>query len=65
MRIVYDCSAQTHCQVLSLNNCLEVGPPLHPMLFDILLRNRLKMLCITGDIHPRVDPRDRDALHLL
>ena len=65
MRIVYDCSAKTHCQVLSLNNCLEVGPPLHPMLFDILLRNRLKMLCITGDIHPRVDPRDRDALHLL
>ena len=50
MRKVYDCSAKTHCQVPSLNDCLEVGPPLQPMLFDILLRNRLKILCITGDI---------------
>ena len=70
MRIVYDCSAKTHCQVPSLNDCLEVGPPLQPMLFDILLRNRLKMLCITGDIQKaflqiKVDPRDRDALRLL
>ena len=63
MRKVYDCSAKTHCQVPSLNDCLEVGPPLQPMLFDILLRNRLKMLCITGDIQKaflqiKVDPRD-------
>ena len=50
VRIVYDCSAKTHCQEPSLNDCLEVGPPLQPMLFDILLRNRLKILCITGDI---------------
>lgn len=26
MRIVYDCSAKTDPQVLSLNDCLEVGP---------------------------------------
>ena len=70
MRIVYDCSGKTHCQVPSLNDCLELGPPLQPMLFDILLRNRLKMLCITGDIQKaflqiKVDPRDRDALRLL
>ena len=70
MRIVYDCSAKTHCQVPSLNDCLEIGPPLQPMLFDILHRNRLKMLCITGDIQKaflqiKVDPRDRDALRLL
>ena len=70
MRIVYDCSAKTHCQVPSLDTCLEVGPPLQPMLFDNLLRNRIKMLCIIGDIQKdflqiKVDPRDRDALRLL
>ena len=70
MRIVYDCSAETDPQVPSLNDCLEVGPPLQPLIFDILLRNRLKFLCITGDIQKaflqiKVNPEDRDALRLL
>ena len=43
MRIVYD------SQVPSLNECLKVGPPLQPMIFDILQRNRLWLLCITVD----------------
>ena len=69
MRIVYDCSAKTHCQVPSLNDCLKVGPPLRPMLFD-LLQNCMNMLCITGDIQKaflqiKVDLRDRDAFRLL
>ena len=47
-----------------------MGPPLQPMIFVILLRNRLKFLCITGDIQKaflqiKVDPKDRDALRLL
>ena len=70
MRIVYDCSAKSHSQVPSLNDFLEVGPPLQPMIFDILLRNRLNFLCITGDIQKAflkiiVDPKDQDALRLL
>ena len=70
MRIVYDCSAKSHSQVPSLNDCLEVGPSPQPMIFDILLRNRLNFLCITGDIQKaflqiKVDPKDRDALRLL
>ena len=40
------------------------------MIFDILLRNRLSLLCITGDIQKaflqiKVDPKDRDVLRLL
>ena len=29
VRIVYDCSAKANSQEPSLNDCLEVGPPLH------------------------------------
>ena len=70
MRIVCDCSAKSDSQVPSLNDCLKVGPPLQPMIFDILMRNRLNFLCITGDIQKaflqiKVDPKDRDALRLL
>ena len=50
MRIVYDYSTKAISQVRSLNECLEVGPFLQPTIFDILLRNRLKLLCVTGDI---------------
>ena len=50
MRIVYDRSGKTDPQVLSINDCLEVVAPLQLMIFDILLRNRLKFLCITGEI---------------
>ena len=70
MRMVYDCSAKANSQEPSLNDCLEVGPPLQPVIFDILIRNRLRLLCITGDIQKaflqiKVDPRDRNALRLL
>ena len=70
MRIVYDCSAKQNPQAPSLNDCLEVGPPLQPAIFDILLRNRMKPFCITGDIkkaflHIKISPEDRDALRLL
>ena len=49
MRIVFDFSAKANSRV-SLNDCLEVGPSLQPMIFDILQRNPLRLMCITGDI---------------
>ena len=66
-RIVYDCSFKARQQLPSLNDCLEKSPALQPLLFDILLRNRLKKLCVTGDIEKvfhqiRVHEEDRDAL---
>ena len=69
MRIVYDCSAKANSGV-SLNDCLEVGPHLQPMIFGILQRNRLRLMCITGHIQKaflqiKVDAKDRDALRLL
>ena len=70
MRIVYDCSSKTSQQLPSLNDCLETGPAPQPRLFDILLRNRLKKLCVTGDIEKafhqiRVHEDDRDAQRVL
>ncbi|PFX16088.1 hypothetical protein AWC38_SpisGene19665 [Stylophora pistillata] len=69
-RIVYDYSAKPDSQAQSLDDCLKVGHPLQPMIFAILLRNRLNFLCITDDIQKaflqiKVDPKDRDALRLL
>ena len=37
LRIVYDCSAKESPDKPSLNDCLEIGPSLQPLLFDILL----------------------------
>ena len=49
-RILYDCSARSSKDASSLNDCLEVGPPLQLLLFDILLRNRMRLLCISDYI---------------
>ena len=70
LRIVYDCSAQANSKVPSLNDCLEIGPSLQPLIFDILVRNRMKKYCIIADIKKaflqiRIDDRDRDAQRLL
>ena len=70
MRIVYDCSAKKDLQLPSLNDCLEIGPPLQPMIFDILLRNKMNKYCVTGDIRKaflqiKIEPADKDALRLL
>ncbi|XP_070550021.1 uncharacterized protein [Ptychodera flava] len=70
MRIVYDCSARANVRSPSLNDCLETGPPLQPLLFDIITRNRMRKFCITGDVQKaflqiRVHEQDRDALRVL
>ena len=38
LRIVYDASAQLGRNTPSLNDCLYAGPPLSPLIYDILLR---------------------------
>ena len=70
LRIVYDCSSKESNDVPSLNDCLETGSPLHPKLFDILVRNRFKRFLITGDVQKaflqvRIDERNRDVQRIL
>ena len=53
-----------------MNDCLEAGPSLNPLLFDILLRFREKRVAIVADIEKaflniEVHVKDRDSLRFL
>ena len=70
LRIIYDASAKEGKNGTSLNDCLHVGPPLTPLVFDILLRFRESRIGIVADIEKaflniEVDPQDRDSLRFL
>ena len=70
MRIVYDCSSKTNAKSPCLNDCLQTGPPLQPLLFDIFIRNRFRKFCVSGDIQKAflqiwVHEKDRDAQRIL
>ena len=70
LRIAYDCSAKRNPEQPSLNDCLETGPALQPLLFDIVVRNRMNWYCVTGYIQKaflqiKVDEEDRDAQRTL
>ena len=65
--IVYDVSARANASVPSLNECLEIGPPLQDQLRNMLIRNRFYPVAIAGDLKQaflqiRVRREDRDAL---
>ena len=67
MRIVYDASARAYDSAPSLNDCLEVGPPLQNQLWKVLLRGRFHAVALAGDIRKaflqvRIREQDRDAL---
>ena len=68
IRVVFDASAKSGGP--SLNDCLDAGPSLLPLLYDILLRFRLNKIALTGDIEKaflniRVAPEHRDLLRFL
>ena len=70
LRIVYDASAKEGKHGISLNDCLHVGPPLTPLLFDILERFRENKIGMVTDtekafLNIEVDPHDRDYIRFL
>ena len=50
LRIVYDASAKANEKSPSLTDCLETGPSLQNLLWDVLVRNRLKPIALAGDL---------------
>ena len=68
LRIVFDASAKREGP--SLNDCVYAGPPLSPLLMDIMMRFRCFKVALVGDIEKAflmvgVEERDRDALRFL
>ncbi|XP_028397220.1 uncharacterized protein LOC114521030 [Dendronephthya gigantea] len=68
LRVVYDASAKKTGP--SLNDCLYVGPPLTPLIFNILTRFRIHPVAVTADIEKAflniaIAPEHRDYLRFL
>ena len=67
LRVVYHLSAKSRRESPSLNECLQKGPPLQNILWNILVCNRSKPYDITADIQKaflqtRIQESDSDAL---
>ena len=70
VRIVYDGSAKQSVNTPSLNNCLETGPSLVPMIFDILVHFRCYKIPLVADVQQAfhqicVNREDVDYLRFL
>ena len=70
VHVVYDGSARSVENPLSINDCLLTGPNLIPKLFDTLIRFRWNTIAITADIEKAflmigINHRDRNLLRFL
>ena len=66
-RIVYDASVKSSWNNVSLNYCLETGPPLQNLIWDILVRSRVRPILLCGDLEKafyqiRIREAERDVL---
>lgn len=69
LRVVYDANSKQP-QQSSLNECLEPGPSLIPLIFDLLMRFRLRKIALIGDLEKaflnvEITPDQRDLLRFL
>lgn len=67
LRVVYDASARPERSHSSLDDCWYLGPPMTPLVLDVLLRFRAYPVALTADIEKAflnisVDPEHRDCL---
>ena len=70
LRVVFDTSSKEYKYSKSLNDCLHVGPPLQPMVYDIFIRFQMYPVALLGDIEKaflqiRVSPEDRDVMQFI
>ncbi|KAL9976623.1 hypothetical protein ACROYT_G013945 [Oculina patagonica] len=70
VRMVFDASAKPHPLANSINDCMFTGPPLQPLLWDIMVRARMSTNLLLGDIEKAflqisVKEEDRDSFRFL
>ena len=70
VRMVFDASTKPHHLANSVNDCMHTGPPLQPLLWDILIRARMAPFLLLGDIEKAflqisLREEDRDAFRFL
>ena len=72
VRMVFDASAKPHhlANSVHVNDCMHTGPPLQPLLWDILIRARMAPFLLLGDIEKvflqiSLRGEDRDAFRFL
>ena len=70
VRVVFDASCKGSRNGTSLNDCLHIGPPLTPLILEILLRFRANKVALIADIEKaflniEIDANDRDCLRFL
>ena len=53
VRMVFDASAKPSQLAYSINECMFTGPPLHPLLWDIMVRARMSLNLLLADIQRR------------
>ena len=66
VRMVFDANAKPHLLATSVNECMYKGPPLQPLLWDILIRARMSTHIVLADIQKAllqigVREEDREA----
>ena len=70
VRMVFDASSKPSREAYSINECMNPGPALQPLLWDIMIRSRVAPVCVVGDVMKaflqiEVNPDDRDAFRFL
>ena len=67
LRVVFDASATEDSRSPSLNDCLETGPSLQNLLWNVVTRNRKKPIELAGNkkkafLQVRIRGEDKEAL---
>ena len=70
VRMVFDASAKPHVDANSINECMYTGPPLQPLLWDIMIKARMSTHILLADIQKAflqigIRDEDRDAFRFL
>ena len=68
--MVFDASAKPHSLANSVNECMYTGPPLQPLLWDIMIRARMSTHLLLADLKKAflqigIKEEDRDLFRFL